>query len=142
MPITAAFPIFQSHISQAFNLGPAADQGTVATIVTAGMTAGIPLGLLPSAPSPIPLTPSGASAFQSQFESALRLGLAADVATVSQLMAIAVSVASPMAPPSGLSGLQSAFENALSLGPAADPNTVSQLMAQGIVQYYVSGGIL
>lgn len=142
MPIAAGQSILQSQIKSALSLDVAAQPQTFVAIVIAALSSVIPMGLLPSAPSPIPLTPAGISAAQSNMDTALNLGPAAQIDTTAALIALAVSLAAPLAPPAGLSNLQSQIANALSMQQAANIDMTAQLIALSIIQYYTMGGII
>lgn len=142
MPIAASFPILNSQITNAFNLGPAAKPDLVAQMITSAVASAVPLGYLPAAPSPIPLAPVGFSNCNSIIKNAFNMGPAANIMTTSSMMAQGISVLAPLAPPTGLPALQSQIVNAFSLGLAAQPNIVALMISQAIIQYYLAGGII
>lgn len=142
MPIAAALNPLNSQIKNALNLGPAADPDLAATIMAAGVAQACVMGLLPSAPAPIPLTPAGLNAGMDLMKNAFSLGPAADPSIVSKLLGAGISLIAPLAPPAGLSFLQTQIENALSMGPAANIDTVALIIASAIIQYYTMGGII
>ena len=142
MPIAASLPTLQAQIINAFNLGPAAQPDLVGTLITQAVATSCVTGLLPSAPSPIPLTPSGFSNGLSQIKSAFNQGAEAQTNLVAQKIAQGVSVIAPIAPASGVSALQSQINNAFNLGATAQPNLVATMISQAIIQYYIAGGII
>lgn len=142
MPIAASISILQPQISNAFSLGPAAQPDLVATLIAQAVSSACITGLLPSAPSPIPLTPSGFANGLSNIRDAFNQGSAAQPDIVAEKLAQGVSVIAPLAPTAGLSVLKNQINSALNLGPAAQPTLVATLIAQAIVQYYIAGGII
>lgn len=142
MPIAAGQSVLQSQIKAALSMGKAANQTAVIGIIIAGLSSIIPMGLIPTAPSPIPLIPAGISGTQFTMNAAINIGPAAAISTTAAMWAAAISTAAPMAPPAGLSALQSQIESAMSMGKAANIDTTAQLISAAIIQYYITGGIL
>lgn len=142
MPIATMQPLLKTQIESAFNMGKAAQSDVVAIQIANAVASAVPSGLLPAAPSPIPLTPSGLGAAIPMIQNAYKMGKAAQPETVALQLANAISVIAPLCPPTGLSLLQTQLKNAFKLGKAAQPSTVATLMSQAIIQYYLSGGII
>jgi hypothetical protein len=142
MPIAATQPLLQTQITSALTMGKAAQPNIVATQIASAVGTASTSGLLPAAPSPIPLTPSGLTAGQQQITSALTMGKGANKKAVATQMANGISTIAPLAPPSGLSTLQVQLESAMNLGKGAQPSIVATQFASAIVQYYLAGGII
>lgn len=142
MPVAAGLPILQSQITNALNMGPAAQQATVATIIASAVASVAPMGFFPPAPVPIPLIPAGMAAGQSMILNGLSMGPAAQQSTVAQMMATGISLIAPTAPPAGMSLLKSQIEGALSMGPAAQQATVATIIATAIASYFPMGGVV
>lgn len=142
MPIAAGLPILQSQLNTALNMGPAAQQATVATIIASAVAMVAPMGFFPPAPIPIPLIPAGMAAGQSMISNALNMGPAAEQSTVAQMIATGISLIAPIAPPAGMSTLKSQIESALKMGQAAQIPTVATMIAVAIPTYYMTGGVL
>jgi hypothetical protein len=142
MPIAAGQSVLQSQIKAALSMDKAANQSAVIGMIIAGLSSVIPMGLVPTAPSPTPLAPAGISGTQSTMNAAINMGPAATIDTTAAMWASAISIAAPMAPPAGMSALQSQIKNAMSMDKAANIDTTAQLIALAIIQYYLAGGIL
>lgn len=142
MPIAAGLPILQSQITSALNMGPAAQQATVATMIASAVAMVAPMGFFPPAPVPIPLIPAGMAAGQSMILNALNMGPAAQQGTVAQMMATGISLIAPTAPPAGMSLLKSQIESALKMGQAAQIPMVATQIAVAISSYFPMGGVI
>lgn len=142
MPIAAGQTVLQNALKSAFSMGKGATQQAVVGVIISGLTSIIPMGIFPTAPTPIPLAPAGISATQSNLNNSLGLGKASTIDTTAQLISLAVSLAAPMAPPAGLSILQNNIKSAFSMGKAANIDTVTQLISVAIIQYYLAGGVM
>lgn len=142
MPIAAGIPLLQTQINTALNLGPAAQQATVAQLISLAVASVAPMGFFPPAPVPIPLIPAGVAAGQAMILNALNMGPAAKQSTVAQMMASGIALICPMAPPAGMSLLKTQIETALNLGPAAQQPMVATLIATAIGSYFPMGGVL
>lgn len=142
MPIAATQPLLQTQITTAMSMGPAAQPDLVAIQIASAVGSAAPSGLLPAAPSPIPLVPSGLVAGQQQIKNALTMGKGANKKAVATQIANGISVIAPLAPPAGLSTLQTQLESAMSMGKGAQPSVVATQFSTAIVQYYLAGGII
>jgi hypothetical protein len=142
MPIAASQSLLQNQIKSALSLDKAANKPLVATLIASAIASAVPMGLLPSVPSPIPLAPAGFAGTQSGIQGAFDLGPAATPDLVAQLMASAISLCAPLAPPAGLTMLQSQIASALKKDQAANKDILALELATAIVSYYTAGGIL
>lgn len=142
MPIAGGNSLLQNQLKSSLSLQQGAQIKTSASLISAGIASIVPMGLLPSAPSPIPLTPAGLSAGMNMIEQALSLDKGATISTVASLLANGISLIAPLAPPAGLSILSQLIESALSLDVGADIGITSAQIASAIITYYTCGGII
>lgn len=142
MPIMGAQPIIQNNLNSIFNQGLIAKPNMFSIQFTSILASCVPMGLFPAGFFMIPLPPVGFGACNSMINLALSGGSSSNVSNTAKIMATGVSLLVPLVPPSGLSNLTKSFENAFSLGITAQTQTVSMLMAMGIVNYYLSGGVV
>lgn len=132
----------ESQIAAALQLKQAAAIPTTAQLIIAGVVAAAPAGQIPSAPSPIPVIPSGADSALTSAQNAFSLQQAASVEATATILGTAISVVAPVVPPSGLPALISSLQSALSQGEGASPDQVAQEMASAVIQYYQAGGVV
>lgn len=142
MPISAGTSIIQSQFQSALSLQQGATIQSTASILASAVATAAPLGLIAAGPAMIPLIPAGASASVQMLQNALSLNVGAQIGTVSQLIAAAISIIAPLAPPAGLQTLSKQIESALSMQQGATINTTASLVATAIVAYYTIGGVI
>lgn len=132
----------ESQLKSALSMGKAATVGKTAKQFATAVASIVPKGFFPTAPVPVPLSPSGKSAGEAQIKAALSMGKGAQVAMVAQMIAVGVSLIAPVAPSSGLSGLSAQLKSALSMGKAAKPAKFAKQAAAAIIAYYQAGGVI
>lgn len=142
MPIAASQSLLKSQIESALKMGKGANIDTTAQIIASAVGSASSMGIFPTAPTPVPLSPSGLSAGQSLIKAALSMGKGASISSTAKMMATGISLIAPAAPPAGLSSLQSQLEAALSMGKGADMSPIAAQFAVAIVSYYTSGGVI
>lgn len=141
MPISSANSIFKAGIESAYNLGMGGSPSVDATVITAALASGVPLGLKRVGKPYIPLAPAGFSACKSMIEDAFNLSMGGSPSTAALVIAQAISMLAPLAPPIGLSMLKSQLESIFNLGMGGNPSIIATQMAQAIVMYYKIGAI-
>lgn len=141
MPISAGQSLLEAQIKTALMSGQGANANTTAQLISSAIASVVPMGFFPTAPVPVPLSPSGLSAGQSIISTALNMQKGATVDSTSQMMANGISMIAPTAPPAGLSTLQSLIKTALSAGSGADPSAFASQLASAVVSYYSMGGV-
>lgn len=142
MPIAAAYSPINSQMYSAWSMGKGATVSTSTNMFVLGIGTSVPMGMIYSGVTLVPLTPTGISAAQSMMTAALSMGSGATVSTTSKQMAQAIALIAPLCPPAGYSALSSLIEVAMSSGKGAQVNTVCQQIAQGVITYYTSGGVI
>ena len=141
MPIPAGYSPFNSQLQTAWGMGKGAQINTSSQLFCTALSSIVPMGLIPSGPTMIPLVPAGLTAASSLMIAGLSMGKGAQRSTTSKQMARAISVLSPLCPPAGLTSLSSMIEAALSMGKGAKVNTVAQQISQAVITYYQTGGV-
>ena len=142
MPIGASVSLLKGQFRNALSMGKGASIATTSQVFASAIASAASMGIFPTAPTPVPLAPSGLSAGANMIKNALSMGKSASISTTAQMIASAVSMIAPTAPPSGLSGLRSNLKNALSAGKGANINTTATQFASAVVSYYTSGGVI
>lgn len=141
MPIQASLPVLQSQLIQAFSMDKGASIPISAQMIGSAVGSIVPTGIFPPFP-PAPLVPAGLPAGISLLQQAMSLDKGANKATVSKMIAQAVSLIAPMAPPAGLSVLANQIEIAFSMDKGAQKQPVASQIATAIITYYTMGGVL
>lgn len=142
MPITATQKLLETQIKTAFSLDKGAEKTIISLMLATAIASSASAGLLPSAPSPIPLIPCGLTAGQTLIQNSMSLDKMATQDLVAQLIAQGVSVIAPMCPPVGLATLQLQLAQALKMDKGASPDLTAQLWSQAIIAYYSMGTII
>ena len=142
MPIPAAYSPFNSQLQTAWNMGKGAQVNTSSQLLCTALASVVPMGLIPSGISLIPLVPAGVTAASSLMTAGLSMGKGAQIGATSKQMAQAISILAPLCPPAGLTTLSSLIEVAMSMNKGAKVSTVAQQVSQAVVTYYQIGGVV
>lgn len=141
MPISGANGVFKAGIESAYNLSMGGNPSSGATVITAALASGVPMGLKKVGKPWIPLVPAGFGACKAGMESSFNLSMGGNPSSAAAVIAQAISTLAPLAPPIGLSMLKSQLEGIFNLSMGGNPSIIASQMASAIVNYYKVGTI-
>ena len=142
MSITASFTPLRTQIETALDLDIAGNPPLFATIVSSAMASAVLNGKFPVGTGFIVPPPSGLSTTRQQIESALNLEIVGNPSLFAAKFATATIPLAPIVPPSGFDVLRQAVQTAFDLDIAGNVPTQGNIIATGIINYYLSGGVI